>query len=99
MSSFQIFDTDPARYLPRVFCYFDDIVSDGFWANNKYVGELRAIDEFNEANSHKKIAKIPGLALSRKVPAYWNEQTYVFHDFNHPQYSDLIGRSSDLPSR
>ena len=100
MSAFQIFDTSPAGYLLRVFCYFDDIVFDGFWANNEYVGELRAINEFNEANAHRKISKIPGLASWRRVPAYWNEQAHVFHDFSHPKYCELVGGSrGDPPSQ
>ena len=96
--AFKIFDTDPSGYLPRVYCYFDDIISEGLRANNEYLGVLRAINEFNESSPDKKIAKITGLTVSRKIPAAWNEQIYVFHDFVHPKYCEFIGNShQDLP--
>ena len=91
VGAFKIFDTDPAGYLPRVYCYFDDVLSEALRASSEYVGVLRAINEFNENSEDRKIAKIPGLAVSRKVPAYWNEAMYVFHDFVHPKYCDFIG--------
>jgi len=98
VGAFKIFDTDPSQYLPRVYCYFDDVLSEGLRANNEYVGVLRAINEFNEGIGDQKIAKIPGLMVSRKIPAYWNEQIYVFHDFGHPKYCDFIGNPHrDLP--
>ena len=98
MGSFQIFDTPPTSYMPRVYCYFDDILSEGLRASSEYVGVLRAIDEFNESSTDRKLAKIPGLAVSRKIPARWNEQIYVFHDFSHPKYCEFIGNPhQDLP--
>lgn len=98
VGAFKIFDTDPTQYLPRVYCYFDDVLSEGLRANNEYVGVLRAINEFNHRSDDRKIAKIPGLMVSRKIPAYWNEQIYVFHDFGHAKYCDFIGNQHrELP--
>lgn len=93
VEAFKIFDSGPDRYLPRVYCYFDDIFSGGQRANNEFVGELKAISEFNDNNSGKKIASISGLVTARKVPAYWNQAIYAFHDFEHPRYCDFIGNA------
>ena len=96
--AFQIFHADARQFLPRVYCYFDDIASGGMRANNRYLGVLQAIEEFNASNSHRKIARISGLATSRAVPASWNERVFVFHDFVHPQYCNFIGNShQNLP--
>jgi hypothetical protein len=97
-NAFKIFARGSERYLPRVYCYFDDIASGGLRANNSYLGVLRAIEEFNETNPRKKIAKISGLSTSRRIPSSWNEHIYVLHDFDHPQYSRFIGNAhQDLP--
>jgi hypothetical protein len=89
----RIFDGPPNFYLPRVYCYFDDIASGGLRANNRYVGVLRAIEEFNENSATKKIAQVSGLSTSRAVPASWNERIFVMHDFAHPLYTDFIGNA------
>ena len=89
--AFKVFGADPSNYLPRVYCYFDDVLSTGLRANNRHVGVLRAIDEFNEHNPDKKIVKMEGLQAGRKIPATWNDQIYVFHDFKHPRYCDFVG--------
>ena len=91
IGAFNIFDCSPEQRLPRVYCYFDDIFSEGQRANNDYVGVRRAINEFNEGESARKLAQIGGLTQSRRLPAPWNEQIYVYHDFEHPRYCDFIG--------
>lgn len=83
VSAFQIFDTDSANLLPRVFCYFDDILG-----TNEYVGELGAIHTFNVTNEARKIAKPYGLYAQRRE--LWNEKIFMFHDFKHPKYNDFI---------
>ena len=70
MDALKIFDTDTSNYLPRVYCFFDDIFSGGQKAINEFLGESYAINEFNERHSHQKIAKITGLTALRRVPAY-----------------------------
>ena len=94
MDAFKIFDTDPSNYLPRVYCYFDDtvdMINGGLRAINEFVGVSKAINDFNHQSPDKKIAKIQGLAVSRQVPTWWNDQIYAFHDFSHPKYCDFIG--------
>jgi hypothetical protein len=89
--SLALFKAGPQTRLPRVYCYFDDIASGGLRANNINVGVLRAIEEFNEGSDRLQIAQVSGLSTSRKIPASWNDQVFVLHDFRHPQYNEFIG--------
>ena len=54
INSFNIFNADDKFYLPRIFCYFDDILGDEISMYNDYSGELLAIKEFNDSNKNKK---------------------------------------------
>lgn len=83
MNAFRIFDTDPANLLPRIPCYFDDILG-----TNEFVGELGAIHAFNAANEVRKIAKPYGLHARRGE--LWNEKVFLFHDFKHPRYNEYL---------
>ena len=86
-----LFDVlDESLKLPRIYCYFDDIIESGEWATCEHVGEALAINEFNSNHPTIKICKLPSLYATRYVPAPWNEQIYVCHDFNHPKYSENI---------
>ena len=55
-NSFEIFNQSEERFfLPRIFCYFDDVIGtekEMYGINN---GELLAIEEFNKENDNKKI--------------------------------------------
>ncbi|HXW93459.1 MAG TPA: hypothetical protein VEK33_23115 [Terriglobales bacterium] len=86
ISAFRIFDGPAQGRLPRVFCYFDDIIWPPHACHNEYVGELLAIREFNEVHSERKLCPIHLLRHMRLVPAPWNDQMYVMHDFAHPLY-------------
>ena len=87
MAAFRIFEGKPESRLPRVQCYFDDISWPDFGCHNEYVGELLAINEFNEAHPTMKVCPIAHFRTQRQRPANWNEQIYVCHDFAHPQYT------------
>jgi hypothetical protein len=89
-AAFQIFDGSTATRLPRVYCYFDDIIWPEHACHNDCIGELCAIREFNEQMARRKIAPIHGLQWMRAHRARWNEQMYVHHDFDHPLYRNLI---------
>jgi hypothetical protein len=86
-SALQLFDAAASNYLPRVFCYFDDIVCDEGTYMSRYAGELLTIEEFNQRHANKKLAAIVGLSAMRRVPASWHEEMYVLHDFEHPLYA------------
>jgi hypothetical protein len=93
IDAFNIFHADENNYLPRIYCYFDDIASNGLRAMNNHVGVLRAIEEFNQTNSSKKIARIEGFSTSRKIKSTWNNHIFVLHDFEHAEYETFIGNS------
>ncbi|MBV9301130.1 MAG: hypothetical protein JOY53_03340 [Acidobacteriaceae bacterium] len=86
-SAFNIFDTESSRRLPRVYCYFDDIMYPEWACHNPYVGELRAISEFNEEHNTMKLSPIHLLRGMRPHPQAWNDQIYILHDFEHPDYN------------
>jgi hypothetical protein len=86
VASFDIFRTDTANYLPRVFCYFDDITGTEIELYNEFTGELLAINEFNAAEPSKKFAPVRHL----HGRGSWNERVYSFHDFRHPRYNDFV---------
>jgi hypothetical protein len=82
--AFRLFEAGEDHHLPRVFCYFDDIMG-----TNEFIGELRAIAEFNETHESMKIAKPYGLYALRME--LWNEKIFTFHDFAHSQYNSDAG--------
>jgi len=85
-----LFSAEPSRYLPRVACYFDDIVGDLDYGFNDFTGELLAISEFNATHSDRKLARPSGLRHSHKrVPMSWHEQIFLLHLFEHPAYCRL----------
>lgn len=84
VSALKVFEGDASHYLPRVYCYFDDIIGNGLNPVNDEVGQTRAILEFNRSHN-TKVSKISG--LSSMMNSTWNEQIYIFQDFAHPQYA------------
>jgi hypothetical protein len=84
--AFQLFDsTNNNLFLPRIHCYFDDVHG---WTYSDFNGELLAISEFNNQNSHKKISKIYGLRYLINIKnSYWPEQIYLLHIFDHELYN------------
>ena len=73
--------------MPRVICYFDDVIFPERPYLCEHVGERAAIATFNEAAPGRKIGKIAYLNLTRPVQNIWCEQMYVLHDFEHPLYA------------
>ena len=89
-----VFNGDLSIYLPRVYCYFDDVLSYDHCVTSEYSGELLAIKEFNARGNAMKISSPNGLALTRAIPAAWNSMMYVCHLFQHPLYNQYI--ASDM---
>ncbi len=84
--AFQILSAEQHLRLPRIYCYFDEIVWPELACHNQCTGQLLAIQEFNDAPGNCKIAPIHMLRQMRAHPAAWNDMIYVMHDFSHPQY-------------
>lgn len=97
MAAFKIFEVDEKRLLPRVACYFDDIVGDIDWAYNEFTGELLAVEEFNRTHRDMKIAPVKGLHFFAPSPELWHEQIFVTHIFKHADYGRPISELIDLP--
>lgn len=98
MAAFRIFKVAPGNLLPRIACYFDDMVGDVDWAYNDFTGELLAIKEFNAANEDMKLAPVQGLRFyGSRLPRAWHEQIFVAHLFRHPDYCRPISEVTDLP--
>lgn len=91
-----LFGGDRELFLPRVFCYFDDIIGHDNEYHSRFTGELLAIDEFNSAHQSRKFAPINGLAYKRVYPAAWNHQMYVLHMFDHAAYNSFVNPMGDM---
>ena len=87
--SFEIFKNNNDKYyLPRIYCYFDDIIGSEEEMYGKFNGELLAIEEFNDENKNKKIAL--NQCLISKNKSYYRHQIYYYHDFQHKDYNKFI---------
>ena len=81
-----LLETTPDRLLPRVSCYFDDIMGYGY---NEFTGERLAISEFNATHALKKVTLHHGLKWFvpwRNRDDRWVEMMYLAHIFDHPHY-------------
>jgi hypothetical protein len=95
MHAFKLLEADPALLLPRIHCYFDDIMAFTF---SDYTGERLAISEFNQSHSMRKISPLYGLRYylpAQQAQEAWPEQFYMAHIFDH----DLYGRADGLVKR
>jgi hypothetical protein len=79
------------HYLPRVFCYFDDILGSDTELHSRYVGERLAIDEFNEAHRDIKIDSAYHL-LARPLVEPWHHQIRICHFLRHSRYNDFVAQ-------
>lgn len=84
---------DETCFLPRMHCYFDDIIGDVDSSYNEFVGELAAISDFNDKNRNVKIAK-SRVFLREERSFAWYHQIYLIHRFQHPQYGVYISSAS-----
>jgi len=91
MQAFKLFDADKAILLPRIYCYFDDILGHIY---SDFTGERLAIREFNAMHPMKKISPIYGLKYFLPKPhdqEEWVEMVYLAHMFDHPLYTAYDG--------
>jgi hypothetical protein len=93
----QIFTLPEKRMLWHVPLYFDNIE---FLFNHRFAGELLAIREFNEKNSHVKIDRWYGIRAGRPFPETpFLEKLYVAHDLEAMSKVVLERDSVTLPLR
>ena len=74
---FEIFNAKSENFLPSTILYFDDVNN---ITDNKYMGELLAIVEYNQRKENKKICKMTQLKNWRIFKnALWIDQMYFLH--------------------
>ncbi|MEK7543285.1 MAG: hypothetical protein AAB557_00290, partial [Patescibacteria group bacterium] len=89
IDALHLFSIQNGALLPRVFCYFDDVIGDDDEIYSQYTGELLAIAEFNKHNRRKKLDRIPGLIHKRAIKNdVWYDKIYALHVFDHKKYND-----------
>jgi hypothetical protein len=94
--AFRLFEMPDAKCLPRVLCYFDDIMSGDQQYSCEDVGELLAIREFNEhAARNHRIRPIHGWKRSLLLEPEWADAMWAYHRFDHCRYNEYIGRRHD----
>ena len=89
--AFALLEAEPARLLPRIHCYMDDILGFTFADFN---GERLAMAEFNVEHETRKFSPIYGLRFyvpPRHFNAMWVEKFYMLHILDHPLYSAYDG--------
>ena len=80
--------------MPRIFCYFDDIIGNEIEMYGEFNGELAAIKKFNSDNLNKKFSLNQNLIATPNEP--WRYQIYYYHDFMHPQYNIFISNEEQI---
>jgi hypothetical protein len=88
----EMFNVDERYRLPRIFCYFDDIIGGETELYNDFTGERLAIREFNESGT-KKLSPAYHL-ITRGYPIQWYHQIFILHDFEHSKYSDFVSEDN-----
>jgi hypothetical protein len=87
--AFALFEAGPERLLPRISCYFDDVLG-AAW--NDYNGERAAIAEFNDTHHLRKVAATYGLRFDLPMSEQgkpWPEKVWHAHLFDHPRYNEF----------
>ncbi len=88
----QLLKARPTRLLPRIHCYFDDIIGYTYGHHN---GERLAIRQFNQTNPLRQVSLIYG--LRHYLPPEISQQSWVDHKMHmahvldHPQYGQWDG--------
>ena len=87
--------------LPRVWCYFDDIIGYPENAFADGTGEREAIRQFNLAPERKLLQDhlSPARVFKARVPEAWHPQIYLYHRLSHPDYNTCLVGESKLQLR
>ena len=95
-ASFKLLEDNQDLLLPRIHCYFDDIMG---YSYSEFNGERLAIQEFNNSHKLRKISPIFGLKNFVWNNPFWTESIYLIHIFNHKNYflNDGMVSLPDLP--
>lgn len=89
VTALQMLEAGSAHYLPRIFCYFDDVVGTEIELYNDFIGERLAIHEFNASHPNIKLG-LPYHFLDQKVIDTWCHRIWTGHFFSHEQYNTFV---------
>ncbi|MBD3308027.1 hypothetical protein GF339_16415 [candidate division KSB3 bacterium] len=97
-NALKIFEAPDTYFLPRIYCYFDDVVgSKEIELYNDYIGVRLAIHEFNQNHIEKKLG-IAYHLLARQIVEKWYHKIWIYHDFSHRRYNVFISKETqELP--
>jgi hypothetical protein len=93
INALKILDGGMDHFLPRTFCYFDDIIGGDVELYSDYTGERLAINEFNKTHEYIKIAN-PYHLLCGRVVEPWHHQIRICHFLQHERYGAFVGTNS-----
>lgn len=88
---------NPKLLLPAVSVYLDDVL---LYFNNKWCGELAAVNEFNDSHEFRKIDEDRSLPGDRAIrDSMFYRQMYVVHILDHPARQRSPKRETmDIPT-
>jgi len=89
LDALSIFAKDPRLFLPRMPLYFDDCIGTELEMHIDFIGERRAIREFNESQDEVKIGQSYYLGTSASKMR-WKQKIWYAHLFSHPRYSERV---------
>lgn len=86
----EVFCGEDRYLLPRIFCYFDDIMGSEECLVSEETGQRAAIKEFNEKSKDRRIDHLHVLeSRANTNPKY--RRLRIFHNYRHHQYDTFIG--------
>lgn len=89
IDALKIFNASDEYFLPRIYCYFDDIIGTEQHLFCDYTGERLAIKEFNDISETKKFSPAYYL-LGQPITEPWHHKIFIYHNFLHPRYNNFI---------
>ena len=89
-AAFDVFRGSAEACMPRVWCYFDDVV--GMIDD---IGVPLAIAEFNEETNERRLRQPWNLRQAVPFRPAWVDQMFQLHLFDHPRYGQMVATSAD----
>jgi hypothetical protein len=90
IAALDIFRGPSEACMPRVWCYFDDVV--GMIDD---IGVPLAIAQFNEESTTRRLRQPWNLRQAVPFRPAWVDQMYQFHIFDHPRYGQMVAGRAD----
>lgn len=85
-----IFDLPADKRLPRIYNYFDDILSSNLGALNRRIGVPAAVEEHIASHPDHGLDPLVHLEFEYAPIRRWHRQIYVLSDFAHPRHDEYI---------